>query len=508
MAAQNPTTVKLVGIEFVSHRSAQPTGVIRIGLRIPIMIPTVVVAGTHSGVGKTSVAIALMRAWTRRGRIVQPFKVGPDFIDPGHHQRATGRVSHNLDGWMLSRSTNQALFDRATAGADVAVIEGAMGLFDGHGDSEAGSTAQLAKWLNAPVLLVVDGRGLSRSGAALLLGYGTFDPALSFLGVICNHVGSASHLERIASAARSTVGFPVLGGIPRDQSVVIGRRHLGLKMATEDALGDAYIDRLADLLEAHVDLDRLWQTLLHGPAQPAPPVPHERPASASAPVHPAPPHIRKIAIARDRAFCFYYEANLDFLRDRGAELVEFSPLVELPPPDCDALYLGGGYPELYLDQLADNTDCLTAIRHMAAAGKPIYGECGGFIYLCDRLTLADGTGRSLLGLLPFAIQMTRRPKLGYVEATIRPGGPLPAGETLRGHRFHYSEIANPEAAEAIAQCYDLVTSRGDRFTEGYCLGSVLGSYVHLHFASNPQAIDTWLDRIPAAINGNVNSHAG
>jgi cobyrinic acid a,c-diamide synthase len=176
--------------------------------------------------------------------------------------------------------------------------------------------------------------------------------------------------------------------------------------------------------------------------------------------------------------------------------VEFSPLVESPPIDCDALYLGGGYPELCLDQLADNTACLAAIRQMAAAGKPIYGECGGFIYLCDRLTLADGTGRSLLGLLPLQIQMTRRPKLGYVEATIRPGGPLPAGESIRGHRFHYSEIANPEAAEAIAQCYDLLTSRGDRLMEGYCVGSVLGSYVHLHFASNPQVMTTWLDRIP------------
>ena len=448
------------------------------------MIPTVVVAGTHSGVGKTSVAIALMRAWTRRGLVVQPFKVGPDFIDPGHHQRATGRISHNLDGWMLLRSTNQTLFDQATVGADVAVIEGAMGLFDGHGDSEAGSTAQLAKWLNAPVLLVLDGRGLSRSGAALLLGYGQFDPDVSFLGAICNHVGSASHLERIANAARSTVEFPILGGIPRDQSVVIDRRHLGLKMATEDALGDAYIDRLADLLETHLDLDQLWQQLRS--------TTHPAPSEAIAPRIAPSRSPRKIAIARDRAFCFYYEANLDFLRDRGAKLVEFSPLVEPPPADCDALYLGGGYPELYLDQLANNTDCLTAIRRMAAAGKPIYGECGGFIYLCDRLTLADGTGRSLLGLLPLQIQMTRRPKLGYVEATIRPGGPLPVGETIRGHRFHYSEITNPKAAEAIAQCYDLVTSRGDRFTEGYCVGSVLGSYVHLHFASNPKVMEIWL----------------
>lgn len=450
------------------------------------MIPTLVIAGTHSGVGKTSVAIALMRAWTRRGLVVQPFKVGPDFIDPGHHHRATGRISHNLDGWMLSRSTNQALFDRAAIGADVAVIEGAMGLFDGHGDSEAGSTAQLAKWLNAPVLLVLDGRGLSRSGAALLLGYGRFDPEVSFLGAICNHVGSASHLERIVSAARSTVEFPILGGIPRDQSVVIDRRHLGLKMADEDQLGEGYIDRLADLLETHLDLDQLWQQLRST----------NHPATSEAiPPTTAPSRSPcKIGIARDRAFCFYYEANLDFLRDRGAELVEFSPLVEPPPADCDALYLGGGYPELYLDQLADNAACLDAIRQMAAAGKPIYGECGGLIYLCDRLMLADGTGRSLLGLLPLQIQMTRRPNLGYVEATIGPGGPLPPGATIRGHRFHYSEVANPEAAEAIAQCYHLLTSRGDRLTEGYCVGSVLGSYVHLHFASNPEVMETWLDR--------------
>ncbi|MBD2162416.1 cobyrinate a,c-diamide synthase [Limnothrix sp. FACHB-1083] len=455
------------------------------------MIPTVVVAGTHSGVGKTSVAIALMRAWTRRGWVVQPFKVGPDFIDPGHHRRATGRPSHNLDGWMLPKATNQALFDRAVAGADVAVIEGAMGLFDGYGDQEAGSTAELAKWLNAPVVLVLDGRGLSRSGAALIWGYETFDPDLRFLGAICNRVGSGAHLDRIAGAARDRVRMPILGGVPRDEAALIDRRHLGLKMADEDQLGEEYIDRLADLLETHLDLDQLWQRL-----QREQPTPKPEPRAPIAPIAVSRRSPRKIGIARDRAFCFYYEANLDFLRDRGAELVEFSPLVDRPPADCDALYLGGGYPELYLDQLANNTDCLIAIRQMAAAGKPIYGECGGFIYLCDRLTLADGTGRSLLGLLPLQIQMTRRPKLGYVEATIAPGGPLPSGETIRGHRFHYSEVANPEAAGAIAQCYDLLTSRGDRLTEGYCVGSVLGSYVHLHFASNPQVMTAWLDRIP------------
>jgi len=464
------------------------------------MIPTVVIAGTHSGVGKTSVAIGLMRAWTRRGRVVQPFKVGPDFIDPGHHRRATGRASHNLDGWMLSQAANRDLFQRAIAGADVAIVEGAMGLFDGYGDQAAGSTAELAKELNAPVVLVLDGRGLSRSGAALLLGYGTFDRSLAFVGAICNRVGSAYHLERIASAARSTVAIPILGGIPRDEAAMIDRRHLGLKMADEDALGDAYIDRLADLVESHLDLDDLWQRIQPEGGDREADREADRPIATAPPGNPSPAKIPvktpvKIGIARDRAFCFYYEANLDLLRDRGAQLVEFSPLADRPPADCDALYLGGGYPELYLDRLADNEPCMAAIRDLAAAGKPIYGECGGFIYLCDRLTLADGSGRSLLGLLPLHIQMTRRPKLGYVEATIGPGSALPPGETIRGHRFHYSEVANPGVAEAIGQCYHLQTSRGDRLTEGYSVGSVFGSYVHLHFASNPAVMEAWLDRV-------------
>ncbi|NEQ54322.1 MAG: cobyrinate a,c-diamide synthase, partial [Leptolyngbya sp. SIO3F4] len=222
-------------------------------------IPTLVIAGTHSGVGKTSIAIGLMRAFTNQGLQVQPFKVGPDFIDPSHHQLATGRVSHNLDGWMLNQVQHRQIFDQACEGADLAIVEGVMGLFDGYGaESEAGSTAEMAKWLGAPVLLVINARSLARSAAALIAGYSNFDPDLTVAGVICNQIGSASHLERICAAVNQTVRVPILGGIPRTEPVKIPERHLGLWQATEDAVAETgYLDILSQLVTDNLDLEDL-----------------------------------------------------------------------------------------------------------------------------------------------------------------------------------------------------------------------------------------------------------
>jgi cobyrinic acid a,c-diamide synthase len=437
-------------------------------------IPLVAIAGTQSGVGKTSVAIGLMRAWQRRGLAVQPFKIGPDFIDPGHHTLATGRISHNLDGWMLSPLVNRQRVYSACNGADVGVIEGVMGVFDGYGDTEAGSTAQMAKWLSAPVLLVVDARSLSRSVAAMVQGYVQFDPEVTVAGVILNRVGSASHLERLQSAI-APLGIPVLGGIPRQPAVEIQRRHLGLWRAQEDHLAETYINHLADLVETYLDLDQIFAL-----AQQAAPVcvPGLTPPSTSTdPV--------RLGIAQDEAFCFYYAANLEALQRAGAELVPFSPLRHPVPAGLDGLYLGGGYPELHAQTLADGDAVRSQIQALAQAGRPIYAECGGLMYLSQGLITEDGR-YPWAGLLPFWVTLGSRPNLGYTDVTMVDPGPLfPPGCQARGHRFHYSQLVWETDPPPLPQPYQVTRWHQLPQPEGYRLGSVLASYVHLHFDSNP-----------------------
>jgi cobyrinic acid a,c-diamide synthase len=434
-----------------------------------------VIAGTQSGVGKTTITLGLIAALARRGLSVQPFKVGPDFIDPGHHTRAAGRLCRNLDGWMLSRETNEALFRRQARQADVAVVEGVMGLFDGYdGASEAGSTAQIAKWLGLPVLLVVDARAMARSAAALVHGFASFDPDLSLAGVIFNRIGGAGHLKYLQQALTSLPDVRCFGGLPRDPELAIPERHLGLATAEDHPLEEVYLNYLAEWLEAHLDLDGLLKALspLALPEEPAP-------AAGPATV--------RLGVARDRAFCFYYPENLELLAHWGAELVPFSPLEERElPPDLDGLYLGGGYPELYAQQLAGNEGLKQALRNRAADGLPIYAECGGLMYLARDLRDLEGRTFPMAGVFPFAVQMLPRLKaLGYREVTLTGAGLLgPSGTKARGHEFHYSEIVGQP--DGVPRLYRLTPRQGGAaVNEGYCAHNVLASYVHLHFGSNP-----------------------
>jgi cobyrinic acid a,c-diamide synthase len=435
-----------------------------------------VIAGTQSGVGKTTITLGLLYALARRGLKVQPFKVGPDFIDPGHHTRAAGRVCRNLDGWMLSREANLSLFRRRAREADVAVVEGVMGLFDGFdGASEAGSTAQMAKWLGLPVLLVVDARAMARSAAALVHGFASFDPDLSLAGVIFNRIGSAAHLEYLNQALSCLQGVRGFGGLPRDGELAIPERHLGLATVEDHPLGEAYLGRLADLLETNLDLEGLLAALppLTLPEEPAPAA--------------APPVVR-LGVARDRAFCFYYPENLELLSGFGAELVPFSPLDDRElPADLDGIYLGGGYPELYAEQLAANDGLKQALKEAAAGGMPIYAECGGLMYLAQEIRDLEGRVHPMAGVFPFAVRMLPRLKaLGYREVTLTAPGLLgPAGTTARGHEFHYSEIAGEPGG--VPRLYRLTPRRGGAaVSEGYSQNHVLASYVHLHFGSNPE----------------------
>ncbi|HMF76867.1 MAG TPA: cobyrinate a,c-diamide synthase [Bryobacteraceae bacterium] len=437
------------------------------------MIPRIVIAGTHSGVGKTTVAIALMAALVRRGMRVQPFKVGPDFIDPSFHTRVTGLAGRNLDGWMLSRDTNLALFSNAAKDADIAVIEGVMGAFDGHGPtSESGSTVELAKWLGAPIVLVIDASAMARSAAALIRGFETFDPEAHFAGVIFNRVGSVRHHELLRAAVEQTCSVQPLGALPRDPKISLPERHLGLVMANE-VLNSETISRLADWFEAGVDVDRLL-ALTTNLAAIVPSVPLQ----SVLPVRRA-----RIGVARDAAFCFYYQDNLDLLRHFGADLVEFSPLHDARLPlQLDGLYLGGGYPELHASALAANSTMLDDIRRFKGC---IYAECGGFMYLTCEIVDTNGVPHAMAGVFPTSARMQKtRSRLGYV--TVQPVAEwnwLSKQMNLRGHEFRYSEI--DEMPAHIARRYRIQSNQAER-AEGYSTGRVLAGYVHLHFASCPE----------------------
>jgi cobyrinic acid a,c-diamide synthase len=431
-------------------------------------VHTIVVAGTHSGVGKTSFTLGLIGALRRRGLVVQPFKVGPDFIDPAHHAVAAGRPSHNLDGWMLSRPANLELFASHTADADVAVVEGVMGLFDGSDSrEETGSTAEMAKWLGAAVVLVIDASALARSAAALVHGYASFDGALRVEAVIANRVGSAAHAELIAAALEN--GPPLAGWLCSDTEVAIPERHLGLRLPGSPGTGD-HVPALVEAVERGVDLDLLL-AVTKG----------ERPAPAVGAVPATPSARARIGVARDEAFSFYYEDNFALLRAAGAELVEFSPLRDELPAGLGGLYIGGGYPELHAAELSKNTTMRDAVKRFAAAGRPIYAECGGLIYL-GRDLVTHGVSHEMCGLLPITTEFPGPLELAYCEA-VTLAGPLGAGQVVRGHWFHNAR-ASADSADVEA-AYEVELISGRRVREGYVVGSVMASWVHLHFRSRP-----------------------
>ena len=430
--------------------------------------PRIVVAGTHSGVGKTTVATGIMAALRRRGLRVQGFKVGPDFIDPTFHHAATGRPSHNLDGWMLSREANLDVFARAIDDADVAVIEGVMGLFDGKSTpSLSGTTAEMAIWLDAAVILVLDAAAMAGSAAAIVHGFDTLVPELRLSAVVCNKVASEKHYGYLRDAITARCRPALIGYLPRDANFSIPERHLGLHLAHE-ALTEDRLRQLAEWIESHLKLDRLLQL-------------SSRPKLALTPLkEPAqkPKYVR-IGIARDAAFCFYYHDNLELLRRLGAELIDFSPIADRTlPPGLDGIYLGGGYPELHAEALSANESMRAAIVEFAANDAPVYAECGGFMYLTRAIVDAEGRSWPMGGIFPTSARMQKRlAKLGYIEVeNCEAEGWLAPGECARGHEFRYS-IIDP-MPDTICRVYRDPA-------EGYRVRSVLGSYVHLHFLSCP-----------------------
>jgi cobyrinic acid a,c-diamide synthase len=439
---------------------------------MPRLGARVVIAGTHSGVGKTTVATGLMAALARRGRRVAAAKVGPDYIDPGYHALATGRPGRNLDPWMSGVDAIAPLAGRATVGADVLVVEGVMGLFDGAADGTPASTADVAVLLGAPVVLVVDTSALSQSVAALVHGYATANEGRGNVGgVILNRVASDGH-EALLREALAPLGIPVLGAVRRDDALTWRDRHLGLvPVAEEPMVIGASLDRLATVIERSCDLAAVEGLAATGPALTVADPPAARPTARV-----------RLAVAAGPAFTFTYRDNVEALEQAGAELVAFDPLraTELPP-GIDGLVVGGGFPEVYGAELAANRPLLASIATHVRRSLPTWAECGGLLWLARALD-----GHPMAGVVEADATLTQRLTLGYRTATVCRTNPVaPAGAVLRGHEFHYSTVTPAGNALRLA-------SRFHTSTAGHATATLLASYLHLHLGGDPRPAERFV----------------
>ncbi len=433
------------------------------------------IGGTASGSGKTTLTLGIMAAFKARNLKVQPFKCGPDFIDPSLHRMVTGEVSSNLDLRMCGIPFCHRIFDTRCSGKDVAVVEGVMGLFDGG----TASSAELAVELDIPVILVVDARSAAESVAAVVRGFEVYSNKVDIAAVIFNRVGSVRHRELIERGIAGVCDCGILGFFPRDVRFEIPDRHLGLHMGDEQPLNSDQLNGLIQAVEEHLDLDGLLRISRKSRQEQGAPLVYKQ-------------NIRRkvrLAVARDKAFCFYYEDNLKILEESGVELVFFSPLSEKSlPPDCSGVYFGGGYPELHIDKLAGNDAMLEDVSAFGHSGGIIYGECGGFMYLCKSLKTIHETTHTLCGLFPCSVRMKPRlSSLGYRSPELQSDCLLGLqGHVLHGHEFHYSEIVkSPE------EMVTLYLVKGTQ-REGYKYKNVLGGYIHLHFGQSEDAVASFI----------------
>jgi cobyrinic acid a,c-diamide synthase len=429
--------------------------------------PGLIVSAPRSGAGKTTVTLAILAALRRQGLQVQAAKAGPDYIDPAFHQAATGRPSFNLDSWAMSPELIDALLARGASGADLLVIEGGMGLFDGipGPPRRTGASADLAARLGLPVLLVIDVAGQSQSAAALVRGFACHDQQVRIGGVVLNRAGSERHVKLVSDAI-AALGIPILGAIPRTADLVLPERHLGLVQASEHVDLAQRLARLSDIAERHLDLDAIRR--LAAPPRFATPAP--APAIA--------PPGQCIALARDAAFSFVYPHVLDGWRESGAEIATFSPLAdEAPPEHCDSCWLPGGYPELHAGRIAVAERFRASLARFAAT-RPVHGECGGYMVLGMSLTDGDGASHRMAGLLGHSTSFAQsKLHLGYREGTLLGSGPLgEAGTRLRGHEFHYAALVSEGSDEPLLELAD---GEGHKLgASGGRRGNVTGAFFH------------------------------
>lgn len=454
--------------------------------------PRIVIAATNSGAGKTSISLGLTRALTRRGLRVQTFKVGPDFLDPTYLSMASERTCYNLDSWMMGRDYLPKLFARATKDADIAIIEGVMGLYDGASSTSLeGSTAEVAGILNAPIALIANARGLSRSFAAMVKGFASFEEEICISAVIANRCGSERHKKWLADSLAGAELPEMIGAFERQSFPELPSRHLGLVTADSETLKSEVIDRLADICEQNIDIDDLIELASKTHA-----------LDVGDEQVPNSPQNICLGIAKDSAFHFYYPDNLQALERAGCQLVEFSPINDASlPENLDGLYIGGGYPEEFAEALSENQNMRNSIANFAASGKTIYAECGGLMYLGKKLVNNVGEEFPMAGLLDFDTKMLDRFKtLGYVNVELLQDSLWgQKGGDIRGHEFHYSEITGDIPGDTDSQRAYLIKRRSgsESSIEGYQKGTILASYAHLHFASRQETIEYFVNKLEA-----------
>ncbi len=452
-----------------------------------------IIAAAASGAGKTTVSMGLMAAFRKRGLICQPFKVGPDFIDPGYHSVVCGRPSINLDSWMMPKKYVIESFWQHSEGADIAIIEGVMGLLDG-GDA---SSAEIARILDLPVILVLDAGGMAETAGAILYGLNNYDKSLNIAGAILNRVGSDIHYKMISEAISGRWGAELFGYIRKDGVIGIKERHLGLVTAIENRLSNENIEQLIRTVEEGVDLDAILKKV-EVKAKVKKRNPQTKPKPSSKKV--------RLAVAYDEAFSFYYQDNLDMLEARGAELCRFSPLKDQRLPDgIEGIYLGGGYPEVYAEILDRNIPIKEEIRRLAEDGLPIYAECGGMIYLSQGILSGDGIFYKMAGIIPKRARMEKKlAAIGYREVELLKDCILGRkGNKIRGHEFHYSRLeGNPHDynGKKIEYLYQVTDKRGSISVEGFGYKNLVASYIHLHFASNSEAATSFIGSLSGMLD--------
>ena len=439
-----------------------------------------VIAGVTSGVGKTTISLAIMHGLRKSGFKVQPFKVGPDFIDPSYHSVVCGRSSHNLDPWLMRESGVRETFDESVDGSDIAIIEGVMGIYDGvSGRNDYASTAHVARLLRAPVILVIDASKAARSLAAVAYGIIKFDPRLKIAGIIINNVGSDKHESFIREAFAQKIRTPIVGLVRREASIRLEERHLGLVPAVEVSRGKRFdISRIASRVADQLDLGSIRaiaKQSSRGPKKAGNARRNNRQG------------VTKIAVALDQSFNFYYPENLELLRRNGAVLSFFSPVTDKrPPSDIDGMMIGGGFPEVLADKLEENRQMADVISRQVNDGMPLYAECGGLMYLTRSIRGygSDGRGFRMAGVIDADTVMTKKLTLNYTLAESAPSA-IGAGR-LRGHEFHYSALENVSNDSRFA--YTMLKGKGATgLKDGFLAQNCLASYMHLHFAGKPSA---------------------
>lgn len=451
--------------------------------------PRILLSGTSSRAGKTMISIGLMRALVNRGYKVQPYKVGPDFIDPSFHYFATGRYSRNLDGFMMNREDILEIFERNFRDADIAVIEGKTGLYDSHDAlNEKGSTAEVSKFLQCPTILIANAERLSRTAAAFVLGYKVFDPEVDIKGAILNRVGGARHSNKARTAVEELAGMEVMGTIPR-QDITIPDRHLGLIPAFErEEEFKELFDGLAEVVEEFIDIDKVIEVAGKAPnLEKVPEKPIFKPEE--------PPNQVQLGVFRDKTFNFYYQDNIDAFTASGAKIKYIDSLKDKKLPEVDGLYIGGGFPEIFASELENNSSLRKEVFNFCDGGKPVYAECGGLMYLGESLKLVNGEEYEMVGFLPIKTEMFHKfQALGYsVYRAMNSNVISTEGDTLLGHEFHYSKVA---ATEKLDFAFKVERGKGVMGEyDGVVKNRTLANYLHIHVISYPQMVKRFVVEI-------------